>query len=156
MPMDPEDRRFFVLEIELNMAIKKLIVGGLYTKLNHGLSGAQIAGYLNNVSLEGFSPDNFPPETQAKTTMINLSKDEGQDELDYALNDQDNRLITDQYAFKGLLRQATGMGHKALSKHLTLMGYVQYPGQCYWIKEKGLEGITHQEIQQIYKLVKEG
>ena len=154
VPVDADDRRIFAFRVEMNFLIKSLIASGGYTELNHNIDGGEIAGYLAGIELSDFNPNAFAPVTDAKREMIEMSKDDILTTLEQMIDDPDCTLIDDVVAYNALISRKLDKPPRLVNKFLKSLGYVNYVGKPYYIKNGKLPlDITHTCLHNRYLLI---
>ena len=153
LPIDDNDRRFFVLRVHMNMKIKEMINDGSFTRLNHGITGGQFITYFNNIDCSTFNPSTEAPKTNAKNAMIANARDGYELIIDEEIAGG-GPLASNEYIFLGKLAQREGCAPKILAKIARKMGYVSMSrgGVRYWAMEGAV--INHELVIEKYKLLR--
>jgi len=153
LPIDENDRRFFVLRVHMNMKIKEMIADGSFTRLNHEITGGQFITYFNSIDCSSFNPSTEAPKTSAKSAMIENARDSYELVIDEEI-DCGGPLASNDYIFLGKLAEREGCAPKILAKIARRMGYVSISrgGVRYWVREGST--IDHNMVVEKYKLLR--
>ena len=134
LPLSDGDRRWFVLRsrFETKEDLARVMDADYFRTLHHTIQQnvAALRGWLLSVDLTGFDADGRAPETEAKALMREMTRPEGDDELEDALAEGGYGYNKDIATVKHLRAALPGVwkSDRQVSAALVRAGFKQYVG----------------------------